>query len=122
MRSEVCGRLLDVLGRVAHYASAPPDLRDQRVADAVDLRLPDDHVVAAAGDELESRRLLEPEAAVGLHRHDEERDVAAFHLITERRGLHAVEMPDAPAAELQPLARQIRQADVEVQPLAEPLL
>src|SRR5882672_5197912 len=105
MRSEVCGRLLDVLGRVAHYASAPPDLRDQRVADAVDLRLPDDHVVAAAGDELEARRLLEPEAAVGLDRDDEERDVAALDLIAERRRLDAVEVPDAPAAELQSVAR-----------------
>src|ERR1700741_1787876 len=104
MSSEVCGRLLDVLGGVAHDARAPSDLRDQRVADAVDLRLPDDHVVAAAGDELEPRRLLEPEVAVGLDREDEQRDVAALDLIAERRRLDAVEMPDAPPTELQRLA------------------
>src|SRR5437879_4364794 len=48
--------------------------------------------------------------------------VAALDFVAEGCRLHAVEMPDAAAAELQTLARQVGDTDVEVQALAEPLL
>src|SRR5262245_56497793 len=107
---------------MTYDAGPSPDLRDQGIADVVHLRLPDDHVVAAARDQPEARRLLEVEPAVGVAGHYEQRHLAALDLVPERRGLDAREVRDASTAELQALARQVGEADIESQPLPEPLL